>query len=222
MSTKIGIISEGPIDQTLLDPLLSRIAQKKAGFTWPLNPSNAAEIFQLRKRGHGGVLEAVRSLVKALDTELYEHELFIILLDRRTKAVQKKVLRLIQGKERFVLGVAIEEIEAWWLGDRTNTLSWCGFSDSTLPECKYAKPNYSAERDRNPKNTLSELTEISDRFDRNYGKGSVDIASEFAEEFWRKFANLSEIESQCPRGFRPFEQKTTNAFRCIKQKLANS
>ncbi len=36
MSTRVGIITEGPIDQALLPPLLSRIAELRAEFRWPV------------------------------------------------------------------------------------------------------------------------------------------------------------------------------------------
>jgi len=126
MSTKIGIITEGSIDQVLLPPLLSRIATDKAQLKWPLEVGDVAEVIGMRKRGHGGVLETVRKLIKAYADSSYEYVLIIILLDRRTKAVQEKIRGVISHSDRpdrFVLGIAIEEIEAWWLGDRKCTLA---------------------------------------------------------------------------------------------------
>ncbi len=213
MSTKVGIIAEGPIDHALLPALLSRIAQDRIGLTWPVNSEDVADIFQLRKRGHGGVLEAVRRLVAALDTDLYDHHCFIILLDRRTRPVQEEVRRLIAGRDRFVLGVAVEEIEAWWLGDRTNTLAWSELNAELPPTCRYAVPRYKAEADDDPKKTLDELTRCSDRFDRYYGEGNVDLAIEFAEDYWKDYARLDEIGSQCPQSYRPFQRAIINQFR---------
>lgn len=217
MSTKIGIIAEGSIDHVLLPALLTRIAQDRAGFSWPLDATDVAEWFFLRKRGHGGVLEAVRNLVRALDNAQYDHDCFVILLDRRTRAVQEKVRRLISGRKRFVLGIAIEEIEAWWLGDRTNTCAWAGFPHHLPQGCCYGRRDYNAERDRDPKGTLDELTRLSDRFDRVYGEGSVDLAAEFAEDYWAKGARLSEIATHCPKGFGAFERNMSDCFREIKR-----
>jgi hypothetical protein len=214
---KIGIITEGPIDYVLLDPLLSRIAQDKANFSWPVVPDDVAQYFPMRKRGHGGVLKTVRSLVRALDRRYFEHAFFVILLDRRTEAVQAQIRRDIRGKEgRFVLGLAIEEIEAWWLGDRTNTLAWSRLQNRLPAHARYAARRYRAEGDDAPKRTLDELTRLSDRFDRVYGKGSVDLATQFAQECWRSNARLDEIAGQCPKGFRPFQRRTTRAFRQAK------
>ncbi len=218
MSTKIGVITEGSIDYALLPPLLSRIAEEKVGFHWPLDVDDVAELFPIRKRGHGGVLHALRALVRALDTQYYDHACYVILLDRRTRRIQQRVRRLISGRDRFVLGIAIEEVEAWWLGDRTNTLAWSGFDALLLPECRYATRNYQAERDENPKRTLDELTRLSDRFDRSYGEGNLDLATEFAEEYWRAYARLDEIAHQCPQGFGTFQQEVAGQFRRARRR----
>jgi hypothetical protein len=212
MSSKIGLIVEGPIDGALLPALLSCIAANLAGIHWPVQADDVAEMFPVRKRGHGGVLDTVRRLVDALDTQYFEHKFFIILLDRRTKTVQKEVRRLIAPHPRFVLGIAIEEIEAWWLGDRTNTLAWVGL-DEVPRGLRYADEDYHAESDSDPKETLDKLTHASDRFDRGYGVGNLDHAREFAENYWRVGARLDEIRAQCAQGFAPFENDVIQRFR---------
>jgi len=215
VATRIGLIAEGPIDRALLDPLLSRIADEKVGFTWPVDADDMSTLFPIRKRGHGGVLKAVQALVRVLDEQFLDFAFFVIVLDRRTRPVQEAIRRHIAGKEhRFVVGVAIEEIEAWWLADRTNTLAWAGLSPADLPaQCAYARSRYRAERDPTPKNTLDEITRISDRLDRYYGHGSVDLAVEFGEEYWRNGARLDDMCGQCPNGFHPFQRRAVNAFR---------
>jgi hypothetical protein len=213
MSTKIGIIAEGLIDHALLPVLLERIAQDRAGYDWPVAQDDVAELFPIRKRGHGGVLETVRNLVSALSTEVYGHAFYVILLDRRTRAAQREVRKLLSKRGRLVLGIAIEEIEAWWLADRGNTLAWAGLRDSLPKHCRYSASGYSSERDKEPKRTLHELTCHSDRFDRTYGEGNVDMAREFAEDYWRNFAKLDDLRVQCPRGYRPFEGSVTDEFR---------
>ena len=213
MSTKIGIIAEGPIDHALLPALLERIARDRADYSWPVRPDDIAEVFQIRKRGHGGVLETVRRLVVALSTEVYDHAFFVIMLDRRTRPVQEEIRTLIGAHGRFVLGIAIEEIEAWWLADRRNTLEWAGLTASLPPHCRYAVAGYHAERDDEPKKTLDELTRESDRFDRYYGDGNVELAIEFAQDYWREFAHLDDIRAQCKKGYRPFERDVTQLFR---------
>jgi hypothetical protein len=140
----------------------------------------------------------------------------VILLDRRTRAVQKEVEKLIRGKDRFILGIAIEEMEAWWLGDRTNTLAWSSLKNNLPTTCRYAKWKYRAEQDDSPKRTLDELTRLSDRFDRYYGEGNVDMAMEFAKDYWQSGARLHEIATQCPEGFCRFQDRMANRFRRVK------
>ena len=162
------------------------------------------------------MLEAVRKLVSVLDTEYFDHAFFVILLDRRTRAVRARVRRLLRNRHRFAMGVAIEEIEAWWLGDRENTLSWSGLAGCLPSDAKYARKDYQAEADDEPKKTLDELTRLSVRFDRCYGQGNVELALEFAEDYWRKHAKLDAIRIQCPQGYGQFEQTVTNHFRATK------
>lgn len=217
MSTKIGVIAEGPIDHALLDALLRRIAQDKAQFRWPIDPHDVAETFPLRKRGHGGVLETVRKLVRVLESGEYDHAGFVIVLDERTRDVQNKLRRLIRGKRCFVLGIAVKEIEAWWLGDRTNTLKWLGLDEDAISQTRYADPQkYSAEKDDNPKRTLDELTRLSDRLDRCYGSGNLELAVAFAEDYWFGHARLDDIARQCPNGFGRFQRDMINKFCRVK------
>lgn len=64
-----------------------------------------------------------------------------------------------------------------------------------------------------PKTTLDELTRTSDRFDRCYGEGNLDLSREFAEDYWRQHADLDAIRTDCTEGFRPFEKSMTQQFR---------
>lgn len=216
-ATRIGVIAEGPVDHALLPALLERIARDRAGFSWPTQAEDAADRFPIRKRGHGGVLDAVRRLVEILSrsAEYEEYSFFAVLLDRRTRAVQADVRKLIRSTGRFIMGVAVEEIEAWWLGDRKSTLGWCGLTSRLPGSARYAQKGYVAEKDPWPKKTLNELTELSPELDRRYGEGSVGLAMEFAD-IWKDTAKLKGIETQCPRGFGDFCHDATNALRSAK------
>ncbi|HUT34396.1 MAG TPA: hypothetical protein VNE39_13000 [Planctomycetota bacterium] len=218
-ATKIGIIAEGPIDQALLPALLERIACDRAQFRWPVSPEDATSSLRMRKRGHGGVLVAVRQIVNFLKrSSLFSYfAFFVILLDRRTKPVQDEVRKLVRESDRFVVGIAIEEIEAWWLGDRASTLAFLQLSDALPSELRYADPNYKAEQDPHPKKTLDELTQVSGAVDSTYGQGHVGIATDFARG-WRDTAQLDSIEWQCPKGFGAFCRDATNEFRRSKAK----
>lgn len=219
MSTKVGIITEGPIDDALLPALLERIAHVRASFDWPIEAIDLLDIIPIRKRGHGGVLESVRRLVDFMDASPPSgHDFFVILLDHRTRAVYREVRKLIAGKHHFVLGVAIEEIEAWWLADRNSTLAWLGLPDGRPDGLRYWAKGYSPERDAAPKVTLDELTCISPNVDQRYGRnGNLSLARDFADECWRQHARLGAIERGCPQGFAPFCKDATQAFRSAKK-----
>ena len=66
MSTRVGIIAEGPIDLALLPPMLRRIAEERAGVSWPVQVADVFEWLQMRPRGHGGVWMAIRRFVRVL------------------------------------------------------------------------------------------------------------------------------------------------------------
>lgn len=219
MSTKVGIIAEGPIDYILLPALLERIARERAAFTWPTMPDDLGQIIPLRKRGHGGVLASVRRLVRYLSSNPpTDHAFFVILLDGRTSDVRRRIARLVSGKELFVLGVAIQEIEAWWLADRRNTLAWLELDEEFSAACRYLAKGYKAEQDPHPKRTLDELTRIAQHLDRRYGDGNTELATHFVEEYWKDRAQLDAIERDCPRGFRPFCHDTTRALKGEKSR----
>ncbi len=158
-------------------------------------------------------MESVRRLVSFLQKSTeFNHSFYVILLDYKTQVVQKEIKRLISGKNRFVLGVAIREIEAWWLGDRDSTLSWLKLNFTDIDGLRYAVKNYKAEGDDNPKKTLDELTRKSNVLETTYGDGNLSLAREFAI-LWKETARIRDIEGQCPKGFKKFCRKATNAFK---------
>ncbi len=215
MSTRIGVIAEGPIDHNIISPLLKKISEERALFTWPVLPDDAAAWLNLRRRGHGGVYLAVKRIIKVLEKETSSPYAFVvILLDHRTKPIQERVKKLISGKKGFVLAIAKKEIEAWWLADRTNTLAWLKL-ESMPSSLRYFKDGYKAEQDDAPKRTLHELTQTSSRLDRVYGEGNTELARDFAE-LWEGKVRLREIEEQCPINFPPFCEHVTQSFRQAK------
>ena len=218
MSTRIGIIAEGPIDHVLLPPLISTVASEVVGAKWPVLPGDVSELIPIRKTGHGGVLEKLRALTEFLKVNPLGYALFVIVLDRKTSAVQAEVRRLVHGDSRFVIGIAIEEIEAWWLADRHSTLAWIGHTGGTLPKCRYGDASkYAAEKDRDPKRTLNELTELSPRLDSRYGQGNVALAENFVDRHWSVGVRRAEIASQCHQGYGRFERDLSNALRPVLQ-----
>lgn len=213
MSTKVGIIAEGAIDYVLLGALLERIARDRASYDWPTRPDDLAQIVHIRKRGHGGVVLAVRQVVDYLcSNPPPDYAFIVVLLDRRAAAAAREVRRLIAGHDLFVFGTAIEEIEAWWLADRSNTLAWLGLKERPAGTDHYWSDAYRPEKDRDPKRTLDSLTLLSDRVDMRYGKGNTALARGFVDDCWFERADLNAVEAGCPRGFVPFCRVATQAL----------
>lgn len=209
---RIGLILEGTTDRPLLHSLLTRIAQERASITWPLSAEDMAEVVPIRKRGQGGVVATLRQVIQALDAaDPPLHDFYVVLLDHRTKQEHAAVRKFISGRPKFVFGTAIEEIEAWWLADRRSTLAWLGLDEVAASRAGYDVQTYKAEKDPDPKHTLDKLTRISDSCDRPYGRGHTGLAEDFAE-YWKDTAELGVIETQCPKGFRPFCQKSENTM----------
>ena len=212
MSFPIAFIGEGRIDKELVGALLSRIAEERCGFTWPVDVHEEFPELRIRKTGHGGVHEKVSRLVKLLNAGTQtQYHLCVIVLDRRTRPAQRRVRQSISGKPVFILGIAIEEIEAWWLADRQNVLQWLCLEDDDIAELGYGDSAYNAERDNSPKATLDELTRLSQECDRHYASGNLDLAMDFTES-WKEFANLAIIEHECARGFAPFSSALQEAL----------
>lgn len=218
MSTRVGVICEGPIDVALLSALLERIAKDRAEYTWPV-ASDDLEVLRVRKTGHGGVVAKLRRLVETLESGVRpDCAFFVVVLDsKKTRGAQDSVRHLVSGRSHeIVYGLAVKEIEAWWLADRRALLEWLDLTEEDISSCAYAAEGYRPEADDRPKTTLGELTALSDRCDRNYGQGDAGLAGDFAED-WRDCANIQVIEHNCARGFAPFSNDVAAAFeRCLR------
>lgn len=215
MSTRVGLIGEGVIDQPVVEALLHRIASERAGYDWPVVADDLYVDLRIRKTGHGGVVEKLRRLLEVIDAGQETRCRFhvVVLDNRKLQQVHTEVKHLVSGYQSVLFGIAIEELEAWWLADRENVLKWLDLTASELAEAglDYGTDGYHAERDRNPKSTLDSLTRLSNSAEAFYGHGNFDLAIEFAEH-WRETANIDVIEHECPRGFAPFSDELTAAF----------
>lgn len=209
----IGLLSEGPTDVELIPALLKRIASLRTSIHWPLNVRNSLSEVRVRTGGFGQVVKGVRRIIERIHEEPFcEYSFFVVVLDDGAAEARARIRKLIRGNNKFVLGIAVPEIEAWWLADRENTLEWLQLADAQIQELRYGRENYRPERDDNPKRTLDELTFISEAVSGTYSEGNAGLAHEFASA-WKDSANLDQIENLCSRGFRPFCQSTTAAMR---------
>ena len=217
MSLRIIFIGEGDIDSILVSALISRVASDRCGFTWSVPVDDDLVEWRSRKTGHGGVARKLKAFLELRNRgQLGEYDLCVVVLDQRTATAKKEVRRLARGREDVVFGVAIHEVEAWWLGDRTSTLAWLRLAAGEVAPLRYDGASYSAERDTAPKQTLNELTRRSEAVDTVYGDGNVELALEFAAG-WATQAHLSQIEHQCPKGFRPFAEALERGLKRAKR-----
>ncbi len=222
MSTRVGLIGEGPIDRPILGALLQRIATERAGYNWPVDADDLDTTLRIRKTGHGGVVTKLERLLKIIDAgQDVGCRFYVVVLDNRKLApIHAQVKSLISRYDRVLFHVAIEELEAWWLADAGSVLGWLGLTRVELAAAglDYGSDRYHAEKDQTPKATLDTLTRISSAVDSVYGRaGNSELADDFGK-YWRDRAQLDIIEHQCPNGFRPFADEVATAFRrCLTE-----
>lgn len=214
---KIGYFGEGKLDYILLPPLLEAIAQNKAQIHWPVEASDMKRL-NIRKTGHGGVLEKIRALMEFHDEckkslERMPESFYVIVLDRRTRTVQQMIKETMNNCSiPYVMGIAIEEIEAWILADRCQLLNWLQLDESAshVRKLRYFDSEYDPEEDSDPKKTLDQLIRASSVPSADCW--NTDAAAEFVE-FWRDGSmDLVEIEKGCPKGFKPFSEAVSEYF----------
>jgi len=204
---KVGLITEGAIDQALLPPLIAAMAHRE-GVTWPINFEDDLHVIRIRKSGHGGVLEKVRAVCAAVRDGLYTRpDILVIVLDKKkTESCQDEVKELIRGLDWVVFGIAVEEIEAWWLADQEQVLGWLQLSRDRASRLGYDF-EYSPEYDENPKLMLDKLTAESDAVNYRYHGGNLSLAKEFCDVAWSNGVDLERIRGRCAMGFAPFMRK---------------
>ena len=212
---KIGLLCEGGIDYAIIPSLVEQIARTQAGIRWPVRPDDVVErVGGIRRGGFGQVQKAVQKLCLLIDQPPFsEYAFFLIVLDRDTRQTQSAIKKYIKGHgKKFVIGIAIQKVEAWWLADRRNTLEWLALPNLSDPSCRYCAAGYAPEKDPTPKKTLDELTKLSPLLSSTYGDGNSQLAAEFAS-LWNTRAEIDQIKAACPKGFAPFCKKTAAALR---------
>jgi hypothetical protein len=152
---RIGLLIEGGIDEEILRPLLEQLMSalpehRRRGLGYypvPFPPN-----------GYGEIPKNLKMLVKlyedASERRRIGCDLFVVVLDsRKTDEVQRQIKNVLRGAPEFpaVYGVAIQETEAWVLGDIGNVNKHV-FKVHPEPELPKAP-----ERDPEPKKTLSDL-----------------------------------------------------------------
>jgi len=181
-----------------------------------VNPKEDCHVSRIRKTGHGGVLKKLKMIVADYEKGIYRPpDILVIVLDhRKTQAVVADIRNLVSGHVWTVIGVAIEEVEAWWLADRQQTLGWLALSNEDAEAAGYG-PDYAPEKDPDPKGTLDRLTKCSGAVEVGYGDGSVSLATDFVDAAWRQSVTLDSLRIKCPGGFAPFHDRMSERIKTV-------
>ena len=205
---KIGLLVEGEIDEKLLEPLLRDTfgsitrerSEKLPSVTFPFPPN-----------GYGEISKNLRTLIR-----LYQHPderdrigcgFFLIIHDsRKTEIVQKEVRRILQDAPDFpaVYGLAIQETEAWVLGDIVHVNRYV-FRVKPMPVlCR------SPERETDPKKVLTDIF-VAPSTDVEYDRWNLECARLVAP-----YLRHTQVASRCPRGFGKLVRDLRNNQRLLK------
>lgn len=193
---RIGLLIEGGIDEALLPSLMEQLMSvlpehRRRGLGYypvPFPPN-----------GYGEIPKNLKMLVKlykdADERRRIGCDLFVVILDsRKTNEVQRQIKNILQGAPEFpaVYGVAIQETEAWVLGDIGNVNKHVF---KVVPEPQLPK---ASEKDSDPKKTLVDLfVRVSQVLE--YDAWNTECARAVAPHL-RK----DTVVTRCPKGFGKF------------------
>jgi hypothetical protein len=162
--------------------------------------------------GFGEIPKNLELLVRLYQTPFERDRigcnLFVIIHDSlKTRETQKEVRAILRGAPSFpaVYGLAVQETEAWVLGDIDNVNRHV-FRLTPKP----ALPR-SPEKDPDPKSTLTELfvkPSLAIEFDR----WNTECARRVAPHLRR-----TQIATQCPKGFARFIRELRDSRPLLKR-----
>lgn len=201
---RIGLLSEGSIDEVLLPSLLDQLIK-----TIPISGGRRTALFHFPypSHGYGEIPKNLRLLTKLYqipsEWERIGCHLIVIIHDSRgTERIQREIQEILRKTRGFpsVYGLAIQEIEAWILGDIENVNRHV-FHLKPCPVLPY-KP----ERDSNPKMTLENLF-VKPSPTLEYDRWNKECAHLVAPHL-----RAAQVQQNCPQGFGAFAK----AFRKIR------
>jgi hypothetical protein len=188
---RIGLLIEGGIDEEILPSLVDQLMS-----VLPEHRRRGLDYYPVPfpPRGYGEIPKNLKMLVKlyedANERQRIGCDLFVVVLDsRKTEEVQREIKDVLRGAHEFpaVYGVAIQETEAWVLGDIGNVNTHVFKVD---PEPRLPK---APEKDPDPKKTLVDLF--------------VRVSPVLEYDAWN---------TECARAVAPHLRKDTVARRCPK------
>ncbi len=188
---KIGLLVEGAIDETILQPIITETLGGKGA-----NRPPAFAVFPFPPKGFGEIPKNLRILVRLYgdpqERDRLGCDLFVVVHDgRKTGTVQKEIRSILREARDFpaVYGLAIQETEAWILGDIEN-VNRNVFRIHPPPRLPH-----SPERDSDPKKTLTDLF-IKPSKDIEYDCWNQECARLVAPHL-----RPAQVARHCPKGF---------------------
>lgn len=206
---RIGLLIEGGIDEEIMRPLVERLISvlpehRQRGLGYYLVP--------FPPNGYGEIPKNLKMLVTLYEDSRERRRIgcdfFVIVLDsRKTEQVQRQIKDVLRGAPRFpaVYGLAIQEIEAWVLGDIGNVNKHVF---RVHPEPKLPK---APEKDPDPKKTLVDLFVRASPV-LEYDSWNTACARAVAPHL-RK----DTVEARCPKGFGKFAAGFNRTLRRLGQ-----
>jgi hypothetical protein len=189
--SRIGLLVEGTIDEAILEPLILEALRPRAA-----GRPHSVAFFPFPPNGFGEIPKNLRTLVRYYEQRDERArlgcDLFVIIHDgRKTEFIQKEIREILREARDFpsVYGLAIQEVEAWILGDIEN-LNKRVFHLHPIPKLPH-RP----ERDPDPKKTLVDLF-IRPSKSIGYDRWNQECARLLAPHM-----RPTQVARRCPRGF---------------------
>lgn len=193
---RVGLLIEGGIDEEILPPLVEQLLtdvpeHRRRGigyFHVPFPPN-----------GYGELPRNLKMLVRLCrDEREWQRigcDLFIVVLDsRKTDSVQREIKKILRDAPDFpsVYGLAIQETEAWVLGDIDHV------NRKLLHIHPAPRLAEAPERDNDPKKTLTDI------FIRPSASIEYDCWNRDCARMVAPYLRQTQVAAHCPRGFGSF------------------
>ncbi|MCI0343511.1 MAG: DUF4276 family protein [Planctomycetales bacterium] len=193
---RVGLLAEGGTDEIILQPLIRRAIQAKLR-TPPMNFGFLPLPFS--PNGFGEIPKNLRMLLKLYyepsERSRIECDLYVVVHDsRKTEVLQQEIRQILKDAPEFpsVYGLAVQETEAWVLGDIENVNRHV-FRISPLP--RLPRP---PEKDPDPKATLTTLF-VRPSSDIEFDRWNQECARLVAPHL-----RVDKVHDHCRKGFGRF------------------
>jgi len=203
---RVGLIVEGEIDEEIIPPLLEQLHHDAA----PLfNRQLEFHPMPYQPNGAGEVPKTLKFLVHLHANSPSEWQrlgcdaIVAVIDSRKTDTVHREIRGILRGAVGFpaVYGLAVQEAEAWVLGDIENVNRQV-FKITPMPRLT-VKP----ERDSDPKKTLSDMF-VAKSTAIEYDCWNRECARQVAGHLRHR-----QVATNCPKGFGKLASAFTQATR---------